>query len=170
LSLLTSVPREAITVAIAALSLINSASIAWPLVIAFGFACGFWESVYYASAMAFADLRIAASMYAILMAFANLGMSIGLFATGSLVDALGYRPTFLLMAGLNLLAIPLLSAIFGRAQRVAPATRRGPGPDEARTWRGLARPVRFLWHCKEIPTCAKRWNFSVATSSSTPRT
>jgi MFS transporter, PAT family, beta-lactamase induction signal transducer AmpG len=104
-------------IAIGALSLINSPALAWPLVIAFGFAYGFWEAVYFASAMAFADLRIAASMYAILMAFANLGMGIGLAVTGSLVDAISYRPTFLLMAVLNLLALPLLNAIFDRAKR-----------------------------------------------------
>ncbi len=108
-------------VAIAALTLINSPALAWPLVIAFGFAYGFWEAVYFASAMGFADLRIAASMYAILMAFANLGMGVGLALSGSLVDAVGYRTTFLLMAALNLLALPLLNAIFGRAPRAASA-------------------------------------------------
>jgi MFS transporter, PAT family, beta-lactamase induction signal transducer AmpG len=40
-------------VAIAALSLINGPLIAWPLIIAFGFAYGFWEAVYFATAMSF---------------------------------------------------------------------------------------------------------------------
>lgn len=107
--------------AIAALSLINGPQIAWPLVIAFGFAYGFWEAVYFATSMSFADKRIAASMYAILMAFANLGMGIGLAATGSLVDAAGYRMTFLIMAALNVLVVPLLGAIFTRKQPKAQA-------------------------------------------------
>jgi MFS transporter, PAT family, beta-lactamase induction signal transducer AmpG len=99
-------------VAIAALALINSPAIAWPLVIAFGFAFGFYEAVYFASAMRFSDPRIAASMFAILMAVANLGTGVGLAVSGSLADAVGYETTFLILAALNLLALPLLNAVF----------------------------------------------------------
>ncbi|MCU0509213.1 MAG: MFS transporter [Anaerolineae bacterium] len=98
--------------AIAALALINSAAIAWPLLIAFGFAFGFYEAVYFASAMRYADPRIAASMFAIFMAIANLGTGVGLAVSGSLSDAVGFQVTFLILAGLNLLAFPLLNAIF----------------------------------------------------------
>jgi MFS transporter, PAT family, beta-lactamase induction signal transducer AmpG len=109
-------------IAIGALSLINGPALAWPLVIVFGFAYGFYEAIYFATAMAFADLRIAASMYAILMAFANLGLGVGLAISGSLADALGYRVTFLILAGLNVLALPLLPAVFGaQGRRKSPA-------------------------------------------------
>ncbi len=99
-------------VAIAVLALINGPKIAWPLVIAFGFAFGFYEAVYFAAAMRFSDLRIAASMFAILMAIANLGTGIGLAVSGMLVDAVGYRTTFLILAALNLAALPLVNAVF----------------------------------------------------------
>jgi PAT family beta-lactamase induction signal transducer AmpG len=103
--------------AIGALTLIQNLLIAWPLVIAFGIAFGFYEAVYFATAMRFSDLRIAASMFAILMAIANLGTGIGLAASGLLVDAVGYRMTFLILAGLNLLALPLLEAVFAPQKR-----------------------------------------------------
>jgi PAT family beta-lactamase induction signal transducer AmpG len=60
------------------------------------------------------DPRIAASMFSILMAIANIGTVIGLPLAGVLVDGIGYRWTFAILAGLNLLAVPLLPAIFGK--------------------------------------------------------
>lgn len=99
--------------AIAALAAIRSPAMAWPMVISFGFAFGFYEAVYFAASMALCDLRIAASMFSILMAVANLGTGIGLAVSGALIDAIDYRPTFLLVAALNLLAIPLLRVVFG---------------------------------------------------------
>lgn len=99
-------------IAVAALALINGPGLAWPLVIAFGFAFGFYEAVYFATAMRVSDLRIAASMFAILMALANLGTGIGLAVSGSLADSLGYQTTFLILAALNLLALPLVNAVF----------------------------------------------------------
>ena len=122
-------PRRAIhgaligaLVAIGALALISGPAIAWPLVIAFGFAFGFYEAVYFATAMRFSDLRIAASMFAILMAFANIGTGLGLAVSGALADATGYRTTFLIIAALNLLAFPLVNVIFpagARGERAA---------------------------------------------------
>ena len=106
------------TVAVAGLALMRGPLIAWPLVIAFGFAYGFYEAVYFASAMGFADLRIAASMFAILMAVANLGSAIGLALSGVLADALGYPVTFLIFAAANLLVLPLVGIVFP-AQRPA---------------------------------------------------
>jgi hypothetical protein len=35
---------------------------------------------------------------------------------GAFVDSIGYRPTFVLIACLNLVALPLLPAIFRRKQ------------------------------------------------------
>ena len=58
------------------------------------------------------DPRIAASMFAILMAVANIGIGVGFAVTGSLVDAIGYRWTFVGLALLNLLALPLIPLIF----------------------------------------------------------
>ena len=58
------------------------------------------------------DPRIAASMFSILMAVANVGTGIGLALSGALVDSIDYPLTFLVIAGLNLLAIPLIPAVF----------------------------------------------------------
>jgi PAT family beta-lactamase induction signal transducer AmpG len=99
---------------ILALGLIFNAAIAWPLVAIFGLAFGFYETIYFAISMRATDPRIAASMFAILMAVANLGTGIGLALSGSMADALGYRWTFAIIAALNLLAIPLLPAVFPR--------------------------------------------------------
>ena len=108
-------------VAILALSLITSPLMAWPLVFIFGLAFGYYETVYFATSMAFTDARIAASMFAILMAIANIGTGVGFAVGGSLVDAVGYRSTLVLVACLNLLALPLLPAIFRRRRATDPA-------------------------------------------------
>jgi len=101
--------------AIVPLAFIPSAWLAWGLVAVFGLAYGFYETVYFAISMNYTDRRIAASMFALLMAVANIGTGIGLGISGALVDSLGYPITFIILAGLNLLAIPLLTMIFGRA-------------------------------------------------------
>lgn len=98
---------------ITALALTVSPAMAWPLALLFGLAFGAYETVYFATAMAFTDAHIAASMFAILMAVANLGTGVGLALSGALVDAAGYRLTFVSVAALNLLALPLLPVIFG---------------------------------------------------------
>jgi PAT family beta-lactamase induction signal transducer AmpG len=114
-------------VAIAGLGLISSAAMAWPLVLVFGLAFGYYETVYFATSMNLTDVRIAASMFAILMAVANVGIGVGFAVTGSLVDGIGYRGTFLMLAGLNLLALPLIPMIFRQPQAV-PAVEFGePG-------------------------------------------
>ncbi len=99
---------------ILALALIFNPVIAWPLVLLFGLAFGYYETVYFAISMKATDPRIAASMFSILMAVANVGTGIGLAVGGSLVDVAGYRWTFGIIAGLNLLALPLLPVIFPR--------------------------------------------------------
>ena len=103
--------------AIVPLAFIPSAWLAWGLVAVFGLAYGFYETVYFAISMNYTDRRIAASMFALLMAVANIGTGIGLGISGALVDNLGYPITFIILAGLNLLAIPLLTMIFGRATK-----------------------------------------------------
>jgi PAT family beta-lactamase induction signal transducer AmpG len=109
--------------AILALALITSPLVAWPIVVVFGLAFGYYETVYFATSMAFTDTRIAASMFAVLMAIANIGTGVGFAVGGTFVDSIGYRPTFVLIACLNLLALPLLPAIFRRKQasEVSPA-------------------------------------------------
>lgn len=88
----------------------------WPLVILFGLAFGFYETVYFAISMNKTDPRIAASMFSILMAVANVGTGIGLAASGTLVDTISYAGTFVVIAVLNLVALPLVWVIFGRGQ------------------------------------------------------
>jgi MFS transporter, PAT family, beta-lactamase induction signal transducer AmpG len=87
---------------------------AFGIALAFGFAFGFYETVYFATSMARTDPRIAASMFSILMAIANIGTGIGLAAAGVMVDGLGYPVTFAIMAALNLLAMPLIPLVFKR--------------------------------------------------------
>lgn len=106
---------------IGGLALITGAGIAWLLIPAFGLAYGYYETVYFATSMQRADRRIAASMFSILMAVANIGTGIGLGVTGVLVDAVDYRLTFIILAALNLLALPLIPAIFPRQGRAEAA-------------------------------------------------
>jgi MFS transporter, PAT family, beta-lactamase induction signal transducer AmpG len=98
--------------AVTLLACITGPALAWPLVFLFGIAYGYYETAYFATSMAVTDIRIAASMFSILMALANIGSSIGMIVSGSLSDRIGYRWTFALLGGLNLLVIPLLPMIF----------------------------------------------------------
>ncbi|MBW6473391.1 MAG: MFS transporter [Anaerolineaceae bacterium] len=102
---------------VAIFSFTSTAAIAWPLVFIFGVAYGYYETVYFAISMRKSDPRIAASMFSILMAIANIGTGIGLPIAGLLADGVGFRWTFAIIASLNLLAIPLLPAIFGKKER-----------------------------------------------------
>jgi PAT family beta-lactamase induction signal transducer AmpG len=104
-------------VSVAIFSFTSTAAIAWPLVFIFGVAYGYYETVYFAISMRKSDPRIAASMFSILMAIANIGTGIGLPIAGLLADGVGYRLTFAIIASLNLLAIPLLPAIFGKKEK-----------------------------------------------------
>jgi PAT family beta-lactamase induction signal transducer AmpG len=106
-------------VAILALAAITGPVMAWPLVFIFGLAFGYYETVYFATSMDLTDPRIAASMFAILMAVANIGTGVGLALGGGLVDAIGYRWTFVIIAALNLLALPLIPPIFRRPDKPA---------------------------------------------------
>ncbi|MBG0787165.1 MAG: MFS transporter [Anaerolineaceae bacterium] len=86
--------------------------IAFIVALVFGFAFGFYETVYFAASMARTDPRIAASMFSILMAIANIGTGVGLAVTGLLVDSLDYPLTFVLLAVFNLLVFPLIPVVF----------------------------------------------------------
>jgi PAT family beta-lactamase induction signal transducer AmpG len=88
--------------------------LAFLIALGFGFAYGFYETVYFATSMARTDPRIAASMFSILMAIANIGTGIGLAVTGLMVDGVGYILTFVILAALNLLALPLIPLVFNK--------------------------------------------------------
>jgi predicted MFS family arabinose efflux permease len=51
-------------------------------------------------------------MFAILMAVANVGTGIGLGASGALVDLIGFRLTFAVVAVLNIFVLPMIPGIF----------------------------------------------------------
>jgi len=99
-------------ISIGALAAITNLQLAWILVVVFGFAFGFYETVFFAISMRVTDERIAATMFSILMAVANIGTGIGLGITGGLSEKYGFRITFIILAALNILAFPLLHWIF----------------------------------------------------------
>jgi MFS family permease len=98
--------------AVLALGFVSPTGLAWPLVLVFGLAYGTYQTVYLVLAMHFTDRRVAASMFAILMAFTNIGQAIGLGFGGVMADRLGYLATFAILAGVNLLVLPLLPVVF----------------------------------------------------------
>jgi PAT family beta-lactamase induction signal transducer AmpG len=104
------------------LSLIVNQWKVWILVLVFGFASGFYETVYFAISMGVTDGRIAATMFSILMAVANIGTGIGLGLTGVMADNLGFRWSFVVIALLNVLALPLMGVIFPRKTKIAAQT------------------------------------------------
>jgi PAT family beta-lactamase induction signal transducer AmpG len=113
--------RKAITgalitalVAISLLAVIPSQVFAWPLLVLFGLAYGYYETVFFATSMTVTDPRIAASMFAILMAVSNIGSGLGMVAGGGISDWIGFRWTFVFFAALNFLIIPLLPVISKR--------------------------------------------------------
>ncbi|MBI9049658.1 MAG: MFS transporter [Anaerolineaceae bacterium] len=99
-------------IAIIGLALITTSTLAWILVFIFGLAFGYYETIYFALSMDLSDPKIAASMFSLLMAVANIGTAIGLPLSGSLAVGIGYRPTFILLALINLAALPMLPVIF----------------------------------------------------------
>lgn len=101
-------------VAILLFLVVPNPTAAFVIALVFGFAFGFYETVYFATSMARTDPRIAASMFSILMAIANIGTGIGLAVTGLMVDSVGYSWTFMIVAALNLLALPLIPMVFQR--------------------------------------------------------
>ena len=100
--------------AIVLLAFTPSAALAWVLVAFFGLAYGAYQTLYFALAMRFTLPQIAASMFSILMAVTNIGQGIGLGLSGFLSDSIGFQMAFLAFAAFNLLALPLLPAVFGK--------------------------------------------------------
>ncbi|NDJ54711.1 MAG: MFS transporter [Chloroflexi bacterium] len=86
-----------------------------------GVAWGFQETVFVALAMSVADSRIAASMFAIMMAVSNLGSAIGEGVFTGLTDNLSFSMVFMIIAGINLIVLPVLWGFFRvSAQQAVP--------------------------------------------------
>ncbi len=101
-------------ISIFSLAVITKLAVAWFLVALFGLCYGTYQTVYFALAMEYTDPRIAATMFSILMAVTNIGQGIGMGLTGAFSDRLGFQTTFIIMAVLNIAALPFLSMIFGK--------------------------------------------------------
>jgi predicted MFS family arabinose efflux permease len=56
-------------------------------------------------------------MFSILMAVTNIGQAVGLGLAGFFSDSWGFKSTFVIMALLNLLALPFLPLIFGKKRK-----------------------------------------------------
>jgi PAT family beta-lactamase induction signal transducer AmpG len=98
-----------------------SLGLAIAVIIFFGVAYGTYQTQYFAVAMRFVDPRIAASMFSILMAFTNIGQGIGMYLSGALADIAGFRWTFVILFGINLLTLPLINMVFKRKSMVSTA-------------------------------------------------
>jgi PAT family beta-lactamase induction signal transducer AmpG len=110
----TSLYTTAIVTALTTLAvgLLPSGGLAWLVVPLFGIAFGYYSTIYFAVAMDFTDPRIAAFMFAFTMAFGNIGISGGSALSGVLVDKIGFRPMFVIYAGVNLLMVLLTFIVF----------------------------------------------------------
>lgn len=94
------------------LALTTSAGLMWAVVFLFGFAFGYYETVYFALGMDFADPRLAAFMFSVIMAVGNFGIAGGQPLAGGLVDTYGFRTMFIVFALIHLLVLPVVFAIF----------------------------------------------------------
>ena len=111
--------RASLTVALAltsatviGLALLPSAGLGWIVVSFFGIAFGYYETVYLTMGMDFCDPRIAAFTFAFVMAMGNVGIGLGQPLSGALVDAVGFRWMFVVLAVINVLTLPLIYGIF----------------------------------------------------------
>ena len=95
-----------------ALAITPSAGLMWAVVFLFGFAFGYYETVYFAMGMDFSDPRIAAFMFAFIMAVGNIGIGVGQPLAGGLVDTFGFQMMFAIFATIHLLALPVVFALF----------------------------------------------------------
>jgi PAT family beta-lactamase induction signal transducer AmpG len=98
--------------AVLGFALLPSPAVAWGVVALFGLAFGFYETVYMAMGMGFSDPRIAAFTFSLIMAVGNTGIALGQPLSGVLVDEVGFRWMFAVLAGLNLATLPLVFALF----------------------------------------------------------
>ncbi|HHY58638.1 MAG TPA: MFS transporter [Chloroflexi bacterium] len=100
------------------LAITPGAGLMWGMVFLFGVAFGYYETVYLAVGMDFADPRIAAFMFAFIMAVGNIGIGLGQPLAGLLVDAVGFQMMFAVFATVHLLVLPIVFAIFRLRQPV----------------------------------------------------
>jgi MFS family permease len=84
-----------------------------------GLMWGFQETVFVGLAMDLADTRIAASMFALMMALSNVGTAIGEGLATGLTDNMPFSAVFILLAGLNIINLPVLWGLF----KIAPEIR-----------------------------------------------
>jgi PAT family beta-lactamase induction signal transducer AmpG len=96
-----------------------------------GIAWGFQETVFVALAMDLADTRIAACMFAIMMALSNLGTAIGEGVATGLTDNIGFAAVFWLLAGMNVVVLPILWGLFKIAPEIATRSIRPVEPVSA---------------------------------------
>jgi PAT family beta-lactamase induction signal transducer AmpG len=101
------------------LAMLPSAGLGWLVVGFFGIAFGYYETVYMTMGMDFCDPRIAAFMFAFVMAVGNVGIGLGQPLSGALVDAVGFRWMFVVLAVLNLLTLPLVYGVFRLREDIA---------------------------------------------------
>jgi PAT family beta-lactamase induction signal transducer AmpG len=101
------------------LAVLPSAALGWLVVSLFGVAFGCYETVYMTMGMDFSDPRIAAFMFAFVMAVGNVGIGLGQPLSGALVDAVGFRWMFAILAALNMMTLPLVFGIFKLHKREA---------------------------------------------------
>jgi len=107
-------------VGILPLAFIPAAWFAWFLVALFGLSYGTYQTVYFALAMGYTDSRIAASMFSILMAVTNVAQGAGMALSGFMADSqFGYAGAFIVLALLNVLAIPIMPVLFGKRTNAA---------------------------------------------------
>jgi PAT family beta-lactamase induction signal transducer AmpG len=98
-----------------------AASVSYLLVLGviWGIAWAFQETVFFSLAMDLADTRIAASMFAIMMAVSNIGTAVGEGVATGLADNIAFSSIFWILAGINLLSLPLLWLLFKLAPKFA---------------------------------------------------
>ncbi len=101
------------------LALTKSPLMMWAVVFMFGFSFGYYETVYMAVGMDFADPRIAAFMFSVIMAVGNIGIAAGSPLAGVLVDKAGFGPMFIVFACVHLLVLPLVVILFKIRKRKA---------------------------------------------------
>lgn len=94
------------------LAIAPSATFMWVCVFLFGVAFGYYSTVYFALGMDFADPRIAAFMFSVIMAVGNFAIAAGSALAGGLVEAVGFRAMFFIFAGVHVLVLPIVFAIF----------------------------------------------------------
>ena len=77
-----------------------------------GFAWGLQECIFLSLAMALADVRIAASMFAVMMTFSNLGTAIVEGVATTLIARVGFQTVFLFLATFNFINLVILYFFF----------------------------------------------------------